>query len=802
MINYRVRNFEDQETHTFLRTVIKATTSVPFIGTGFTGGERASGTTVPMGDAWLKLMKEDILLHASGSPSAADLDQMDFNEVSDLYFSWPIVPISDIKQRLSDNFFHVDIASQVKQDFLHFPWPYIYTLNLDDAIERVINGIKVLPYKRAGRHADRRYVYKLHGDVGDLLAASSQKELSAIFGTKQYIESLHRNESMLADLANDLAEKNLLFVGCSLTKELDLLFAISQMESKTDATNGLRILICGAEPATFAEKKRLIDYGITDVIVVSNYQSFYAYIGSLANEQEDLANPLSEFDFKDAANTQPTVKQRIQYMLQANWKGDAFRYSVQRDCEASVLLKTRNQQIVVIWGRRFSGKTTLLQRTLNQIRDRRRYFIPSGVSVSDRLFNQILQAKDSLIAIDSGALIPAKVHRLANSSQRLLENRTTILLSLSRADLNNLGRDFDFENTVENLDFKFSAKESISIDKFLDTFGYQKWVNYKTILDNVLTIAESKITTRLIENSMPLFGRVSDYAQRWKPDRVGRLQFMALYYLAVRHRMYSKTLRALAKAEGSQYLTGVLLESMDRDWQPFVETEVPDPSSRMAENSVMMLASNSFAWLRILLTKISERAGHKESAKMIADLYLAIYDIDSDPFDLILYDNLNSIYETRASTQIDWSGALIRQVYEGVAGKLSQEPDYWLQRAKAIYYISNDAAELRVAAAYCDKGLKEKNLRTWSNAQLTKANILGKACLIEDYKNDDHISQALKAYFAVIKDAHLNPAYIDELLKKSKGGRHYMSRLCEAAAKRISFLNERDVVGVLLKYLS
>lgn len=380
MINYRVRNFEDQETHSFLRTVIKATTSVPFIGTGFTGGERASGTCVPMGGAWLALMKEDILLHAKGSPSAADLDAMDFNEVSDLYFSWPIVPISDIKQRLSDNFFHVDIVSQVKQDFLHFPWPYIYTLNLDDAIERVINGIKVLPYKRAGRHADRRYVYKLHGDVGDLLAASSQKELAAIFGTKQYIESLHRNESMLADLANDLAEKNLLFVGCSLTKELDLLFAISKMESKTDASNGLRILVCGSEPATFAEKKKLVDYGITDVVVVSNYQSFYAYIGSLANEQEDLVNPLSEFDFKDTSNTPLTAKQRIQYMLQANWKGDAFRYSVRRDCEASVLLKTRNQPFVVIWGRRFSGKTTLLQRTLNQIRERKRYFIPSGAS--------------------------------------------------------------------------------------------------------------------------------------------------------------------------------------------------------------------------------------------------------------------------------------------------------------------------------------------------------------------------------------------------------------------------------------
>lgn len=801
MIKYRVRNFEDQETHSFLRTVIKATTSVPFIGTGFTGGERASGTTVPMGGAWLEIMKEDILLHANGSPSAADLEKMDFNEVSDLYFSWPIVPISAIKQRLSDNFFHVDIASQVKRDFLHFPWPYIYTLNLDDAIERVIDGIKVLPYKKAGRHADRRYVYKLHGDVGDLLVAPSQKELAAIFGTKQYIESLHRNESMLADLANDLAEKNLLFVGCSLTKELDLLFAISKMEGKTDAINGLRILVCGAEPATFAEKKKLADYGITDVVVVSNYQSFFAYVGSLANEQEDLTNPLSKFDFKDAADVQPTVQQRIQYMLQANWKGDAFRYSVRRDCEDSVLLKARNQPIVVIWGRRFSGKSTILQRTLNQIRDRRRYFIPSGASVSDRLFNQILQSRDSLIAIDSGALIPDKVRRLATSSQRLLENRTTIVLSLSRADLNNLGRDFDFEESVEGLDFRFSTRESLSIDNFLDPLGYQKWASHKTILDNVLTIAESDITISQIGSSTPLFGRVSDYAQRWKPDKVGRLQFMVLYYLAVRHRMYSKTLRVLAKAEGSQYLTQVILESMDREWQPFVETEVPDPSSRMAENSGTMLASNSFAWLRILLTKISERAGHKESAKMISDLYLAICDIDSDPFHLILYDNLNSIYETRASTQTDWRGALIRQVYEGVAGKLSQEPDYWLQRAKAIYYISNDVAELRVAAAYCDKGLKETNLRTWSNAQLTKANILGKACLIEDYKSDDLISQALKAYFDVIKDAHLNPAYIDELLRKSKGGRHYMSRLCDAAAKRIALLNEREVVGVLLKYL-
>lgn len=803
MISYRVRHFENDETINFLKNAVRASSSVPFIGTGFTGGERASGSTVPMGKAWLAIMKQDILLHAKGgSPSAKDLEEMSFNDVSDLYFSWPIVPISDIKKRLGDNFFQVDIVSNVKQTFLHFPWPYVYTLNLDDAIERAINGIKVLPYKKSGRHPDRRYVYKLHGDVVDLLAASSHQELSAIFGTKQYIESLHRNESMLADLANDLAEKNLIFIGCSLTNELDLLFAISKIESKSEPAKGLRILICGEEPVKFSEQKKLNDYGITDVIVVSNYQSFYAFIGDLAHDQEDLSNPLSQFAFKEPPKSAPTIKQRIQYMLQANWKGDTFKYSEVRDCEERFLSKIGSQPLVAVWGRRFSGKTTLLQRGLNRSRDRKRFFVPSSASVSDRLLNQILQAKDSLVAIDSGALLPAQLRRLALSSSRLETNRTCVALALPRADLNTLGRDFDFEHAVENVDFRFSFNESKAIDLVLDPHGYQKWASHKTILDNVFTIAESDITARLIGSDTPLLGRVADYARRWKFDGLGRLQFMALYYLAVRQRMYSKTLRVLAKAEGAQYMAPALLESMARDWLPFVEAEEPDSSSRVAENSGEMVASNSFAWLRVLLTKISEKAGHKASAQMISDLYLAVHDVDSDPFDLILYDNLNSIYETRASNQTDWSGALIRQVYEGVASKLAQDPDYWLQRAKAVYYISNDAADLRIAAAYCEKGLKERHHKSWSNAQLTRANILGKACLLEGYSVDENISQALRAYVDVIEDAHLNPAYIDELLKKSKGGRHYMSKLCDAAAKRVSMLKERDAVGVLLRYLT
>ncbi|MDD2728086.1 SIR2 family protein [Malikia sp.] len=140
-------------------------------------------------------------------PSDVELDRSEFKKLSEIYFRDNIVPLELIKASIDSCFTKVDIVDAAKRRFLSIDWPYIYTLNIDDGIERAIDGVKVLPYKAFSRHSGRRYVYKLHGDAEDVLTAASLDDLQVIFGEADYIKSLKKNEYFLGSLTNDFCEK-------------------------------------------------------------------------------------------------------------------------------------------------------------------------------------------------------------------------------------------------------------------------------------------------------------------------------------------------------------------------------------------------------------------------------------------------------------------------------------------------------------------------------------------------------------------------------------------------------------------
>ena len=53
-----------------------------------------------------------------------------------------------------------------------------------------------------------------------------------IFDSTQYIDSLQKNNWMLNRLKQDYVDKNILFVGCSLDDELDLMHFFSTVKSE------------------------------------------------------------------------------------------------------------------------------------------------------------------------------------------------------------------------------------------------------------------------------------------------------------------------------------------------------------------------------------------------------------------------------------------------------------------------------------------------------------------------------------------------------------------------------------------
>lgn len=114
----------------------------------------------------------------------------------------------------------------------------------------------------------------MHGDVWTALKAADADGLRLIFGRGDYIRCLHKNQHFIENLANDLFEKNIFFIGCSLTDELDILYALLNGSGSKAATGTSRVYVTSKYPTDFTTQNKLRDYGITDILVC-NYDDFY-----------------------------------------------------------------------------------------------------------------------------------------------------------------------------------------------------------------------------------------------------------------------------------------------------------------------------------------------------------------------------------------------------------------------------------------------------------------------------------------------------------------------------------------------
>jgi hypothetical protein len=232
-------------------------------------------------------------LKTHAGPEAASLSGRSFAEVAECFLNPEFVPTDIAKQVIAEHFIGVQL-NQAKVAFLNCSWPYIYTLNIDDAIES--NSPfknKVVPNRAISDFAKALpCVYKVHGDAADELVYDEPSKI--IFSTGQYVRSLTTNMSMLNALKTDLTEQNTLFVGCSLSSEIDLLFALAEYHGGFPEGRS-SIYVTRAEPNKF-DTAKLAAHGINTTLLVSDYDAFYRQVGvwgtSAAQNTTSVTKPL------------------------------------------------------------------------------------------------------------------------------------------------------------------------------------------------------------------------------------------------------------------------------------------------------------------------------------------------------------------------------------------------------------------------------------------------------------------------------------------------------------------------------
>ena len=107
---------------------------IPVFGAGFTAGCQSINGIVPNGKRATESMCDMILNSGSCPLQKCDITEMDFSEISDLFFEYVS---RDERATYFEDFYTGVVLFQHQIDFLtKINWPYAYTLNIDDGIEK------------------------------------------------------------------------------------------------------------------------------------------------------------------------------------------------------------------------------------------------------------------------------------------------------------------------------------------------------------------------------------------------------------------------------------------------------------------------------------------------------------------------------------------------------------------------------------------------------------------------------------------------------------------------------------------
>ena len=222
-----------------------------------------------------------------------------FSSIAMIYEDDDIVSPVVRKIFYKNNFYEARFNKEdIRSKFLQIDWPYIYSLNIDDLIENSSRyKTVILPNRKFYSEIcnDEKCVFKLHGDISEII---KYKDSFKVFTSKEYVESVLANRSILSKLQSDYASVNLLFFGCSLKDEMDLLSIdkldlISNHNNAEGYTIKKNIFFTVGKPSLL-EESRYKQYGITDVAVFDDYNARLS--GTYAYKQQKIS-----YDFTQAS---------------------------------------------------------------------------------------------------------------------------------------------------------------------------------------------------------------------------------------------------------------------------------------------------------------------------------------------------------------------------------------------------------------------------------------------------------------------------------------------------------------------
>lgn len=729
-------HFKDPLAANHLQILFKSSRLIPFLGAGFTKGFRSKKGKVP--DA--KALTINITNVAAEKAGLSSNEIAEIKDISDLKTAFELISDSSYiataqSQALLGNLFsHVEVADSDKRDFLLLNWPHIFSFNIDDAVERVTKKYRVLV---PNREVSREFInantclLKIHGDIEEYLA---YKDQNLIFTWRDYAHSIESNRGMLTFLDNQAKHSALMFLGCSLDAEVDLLHL-----SKSTAFSGSIYLKRGK--LSIKERITLKSYGIDQVIFFDDFDQICPWINSVLHGID------REAPFRDISIDDSIVKNGDAISLIANGgpifvsDRDGHRVAKKpqnfaaRSALAEALAQLRVHECLLVTGRRFSGKTLFLLQLMDSLKQYNSNFYASTDIYHPGVRRLVAGSEHTVFFFDSNYLNSQSLAEIL-SAQMAVTNRLVLCASSGDAEM------FRFNLETKNVDFR------------------------EISLPNVLDEAEAEaLNSGLESQGLPNYQKretLLSFAFRYYDEFKDRLKRSEIFDKNIGEELLSVIVlvAAFGKAEAAQ------LESLHEyfDSSAFIKHNDRIFEKEAAFGSVgYIIMCNSSAWLISTLGRYisSNRSAIEQISKIIIKLSKSGFHVAARS--LISFDKLNELAGAKNAR------TFIRGVYVEIQETYSHERHYWLQRAKCELISGHSMEDFESGMRYASKVRLdcggERN-QTYFSATLVMAQLCARAYKVTldklylprllDYllesvrnyaNNSRHMDKAISSYF-------------------------------------------------------
>lgn len=729
---------------------------IPIFGAGFSRGAKARNGIVPDGKEATKMMQK-IILQCVDFIAEQVLTAKTFNDTAKLFNQLNSKGLlkGRYKEFFRNNFTEVHLDN-VKKSFLEIAWPYALTLNVDDAIEQTAAFTAILPYLNADNDYRRnKSIYKLHGDA-TFECRYLHDEATIVFDMDQYTKSLNdvHNQSFRDCICNTYRDFNMLFIGCSLTNEADLKYLYNQ--TKEEAKETSRYILRQERP-DFLEEIALEEHGITDVILTEDYDLFYV---NFLNEYQNhkVKTKIADYPFKN-----PTIKVEQDNDLKYfggyrafDEKENCFHRSkliIERDCVDSLQRHLERYNMVVLVGRRFSGKTAVLGMLCEKEVRRNVYFFPSTTSEgSDVIQNLFNNSENALFIFDTNSLSPDSYFLIRDSKSVLKEKRNKVIIAVNQSD-NYLTEEIDCEEIpVKNY---FSEKELGFFKEEADSFGFAKRTSHSTNLDYLEQLHTEQKLSALKALQLP-----KSYTEN---ERI------LMLLLGVKDKVYTNDILTLGIpwSESQRFLdrTSMLTELIKNSKG---ENSSNKSSRKLVHNSKMILLKE--------IQNFQSEDTLNAIVKIVTCFLKGNYDQKRIYKEVMQFDTLNQLFGRKSG-----AGKLIFNVYEELQPILKNDLHYWLQRAKSIYRLvpDNNYGKLKESYGYAKKVYLDSNQKSLSaKAALTTSLICCLLYRLEQNRQEklEYQREAIRLGYEAIQSEYYRS---ETRLNSELDSRGYRSRLLE-----------------------